>query len=704
MELSTRQNYRLRLAFLGTPQIILDGAPLTEFKSRKGLALLVYLAMTAQPQARAKLAGLLWGELPEVAAANNLRVVLHHLKKHLSDYLIITRTTIAFDQTGDYWLDTEELQSIYDRADEQMSIPRLAETLALYRGEFLEGVFLDDCPEFEQWIMVERERWQQLVLRWLRYLVEAEIERGEYDAAVAHVQRLLAIAPWYEEGHRQSMRLWAMTGQRSAALAQYYQCRRTLYTELGVLPDEQTEILHRRIVQENRETDSPWQVTALLTSFAPETAPSTTGVPLSILQTRMLAQLARAAERAWQEYAHETTLNFLAAALYLVPRDDDERRWELLSTRERVYHFIADRAAQAQDLTELIALAERLADTPKMITTRMRQIQYACRVGEYAQARTWSEQTLEQATKYGDTGMLARIREVVGETYWNLGDYAAARGQLERALKYYLAADDRSGEVRARNGLGNIWRRLGEIDRARREWERALQIYQTQDNDWGMGMVLNNLGALAIDSGDYPAALEYHQQALAIRQELGDRRGEGSSRNNLSMVYYLLGDYETARAHITAAITLAREIGERSWLVSFLETATRVELARRNYAEAQALCQEGLALSVETGDRHNTAFYHHNLGEIALARGETAQAVAAYSHACAIRRELDECGNLSASLAGRAVAYLAQNSRALALADARMARSLLQEVGHAGEYAVDEVRGRIETAPTRGAA
>lgn len=167
------------------------------------------------------------------------------------------------------------------------------------------------------------------------------------------------------------------------------------------------------------------------------------------------------------------------------------------------------------------------------------------------------------------------------------------------------------------------------------------------------------------------------------------------------MVYYLLDDYETAHAHITTAITLAHEMGERSWLVSFLETATRIELARRNYEAASRLCDEGLALSEETGDRHNTAFYHHNAGEIGLAQGDAIKAIAAYDRACLIRRELNERGNLSVSLAGHALARLALNDTATALADAREAVALVQQIGHAGEYAMQEVwwrAYRVETA------
>jgi hypothetical protein len=55
------------------------------------------------------------------------------------------------------------------------------------------------------------------------------------------------LEPWREDAHRQVMRLLAGAGQRSAALAQYRECRRILEAELGVEPEEGTTDLYHRI-------------------------------------------------------------------------------------------------------------------------------------------------------------------------------------------------------------------------------------------------------------------------------------------------------------------------------------------------------------------------------------------------------------------------------------------------------------------------
>ena len=72
-----------------------DGEPITGLASRKAEALLVYLACTAKPQSREKLAELMWEERSQSRSLSSLRVVLSSLRKHLGEFFIITRDTVA---------------------------------------------------------------------------------------------------------------------------------------------------------------------------------------------------------------------------------------------------------------------------------------------------------------------------------------------------------------------------------------------------------------------------------------------------------------------------------------------------------------------------------------------------------------------------------------------------------------------------------
>ncbi|MFQ5857826.1 MAG: BTAD domain-containing putative transcriptional regulator [Anaerolineae bacterium] len=233
--------YYLRL--LGPAQVEREGAPVQGFESRKALALLCYLATHDHPVSRSHLADLFWPGKPEPRARGNLRRVLHNLHTRLPGCLQTDRHTVQFQRRDTTWLDI----AAFDERVAQGDAGSLAAAVELYRGDFLDGLYLDGCPEFEGWLVTEREVWRQRVSGVLQQLSEDHTYRGEYRPAMHFASRLLALDPWREEAHRQMMLLLARSGQRSAALAQYETCRQMLADELGVAPSEETVALYERI-------------------------------------------------------------------------------------------------------------------------------------------------------------------------------------------------------------------------------------------------------------------------------------------------------------------------------------------------------------------------------------------------------------------------------------------------------------------------
>ncbi|MEZ4735670.1 MAG: hypothetical protein R3E79_51930 [Caldilineaceae bacterium] len=88
----------LTFTLFGAPQITLGTQSITDELTPKVSALLIYLAVTGRPHARDVLADLLWSDLPNQQARNNLRYVLPDLRQVVGNYLLITPQTIGFDQ------------------------------------------------------------------------------------------------------------------------------------------------------------------------------------------------------------------------------------------------------------------------------------------------------------------------------------------------------------------------------------------------------------------------------------------------------------------------------------------------------------------------------------------------------------------------------------------------------------------------------
>ncbi|MDX1523288.1 MAG: BTAD domain-containing putative transcriptional regulator [Anaerolineae bacterium] len=246
----------LEISTLGGLTINYDNSPVTGLASRKAEALLIYLACTGRPHAREVLADLLWDDRPLDRALSNLRVLLTSLRRELSAYLSIDRQTVAFNQDSAHRLDVAELESGLTAAHEQRSqssalsaeaVAQLAQTLTLYQGDFLHGFYLRGCQDFEEWLLLERERLRLRVIEAQSELVAAYLALGEYRAGIEQAKRSLKLDPLREKAHRQLMQVLTLNGQRSAALTQYETCREVLAGELGVEPSAETTALYERI-------------------------------------------------------------------------------------------------------------------------------------------------------------------------------------------------------------------------------------------------------------------------------------------------------------------------------------------------------------------------------------------------------------------------------------------------------------------------
>jgi serine/threonine protein kinase/predicted ATPase len=246
---------RLSITTLGTFQATLDDMPLREFESDKARALLVYLVIEAsRPHRREALAGLLWPDVSETAARANLRRVLSNVRQVIGDrnsdapFLLVTRQSIQFDVERDFWLDVAEFQqAVTGEHGRSPAIHQLEQAVALYNGPFLAGFSLPDSAPFEEWLRLTGQALEQQVGATLRRLAHYYESQADYAAGIPYARRWLELDPYAEVAHRQMMRLLALSGQRSDALAQYDTCCQRLADELGIEPAAETQALADRI-------------------------------------------------------------------------------------------------------------------------------------------------------------------------------------------------------------------------------------------------------------------------------------------------------------------------------------------------------------------------------------------------------------------------------------------------------------------------
>lgn len=216
---------------------------------RKGEALLAYLgANLGKSSSRERLAALLWGESDQQRARQSLRQALFALTREFAQYdvavLRMESQMVTLDPAA-IWVDVQEFERLIGEGTRESLIA----ATALYAGEFLSGLAVG-AADFEDWLTENRARYRELAMKASEDLLAHHRADGDIVAAIETVSQALRVDPFREDLHRELMELYLARGMRSSALTQYRSCRTFLQRELDVPPDEETEALYRRILEQ----------------------------------------------------------------------------------------------------------------------------------------------------------------------------------------------------------------------------------------------------------------------------------------------------------------------------------------------------------------------------------------------------------------------------------------------------------------------
>lgn len=140
---------------------------------------------------------------------------------------------------------------------------RAEDAIRMYRGDFLQGVFLDE-PAFDLWADGERDRRRAQFRGLLEQAISACQAAGQWTEAIAHSRRLLDVAPLDENAARVAAGTLISAGRRTEARDVLTQFAARLQAELGVSAPAEIQSLLARL---DRIGD------AAATPAAPSTAP-----------------------------------------------------------------------------------------------------------------------------------------------------------------------------------------------------------------------------------------------------------------------------------------------------------------------------------------------------------------------------------------------------------------------------------------------
>jgi DNA-binding SARP family transcriptional activator/Tfp pilus assembly protein PilF len=509
----------LQLKVLGALTVASDGRPVELPASRTVRALLAYLALSARATSRQQLCELLWDTTADPRA---------ELRWHLSKLrTIVGAERIRQDEDcvrldlADSHIDAREVQRTVQSGIAALPPQRVRELQGFFRGEFLEGLELDHCPQFMAWLLAQRRRFRDWRLALLEQLVHSVAD----DEALGHIENWLEIAPFDIRAHEHLFE----------ALA-----RRARFRD----GDEHLAVSAKLFGAEGLDCAGlkmAWRASTACRAKLPANRPDRSGEQAYDCYLLGRQHLARMMHRGLEEGRH-----MFNRAIALEPGYGPA--WAGLATVQAcIYEWFdsgkANLAQAEQASRRALEAAPQLAEA------------HAARGLVRAQSKHHDEAVNEFEAAI-------RLNPYLFDGYYFFARTAFARGDMARAAEMFgLAAQARPEDFQSAILQSSPLSALGRDDAARdalRDGIRRAELVLALNPCDGRALSLGS-GAL-LDDGQEERALEWSRKSLDLYPD------DSSALVNAGCLHAKAG--ETGQALDLLERVFARGAGKRDWVVN----------------------------------------------------------------------------------------------------------------------------------------
>ena len=220
---------RFRLRTFGTLRLVgsADDTVLGEHgHQRRRLALLAVLAASGERgRSRDQLLGLFWPDVPQSRARHSLEQLLYAIRTSLDESVFTGLNPVCLNPAV-IGSDIGDFADALSRGEREAAVE-------LYRGPFLDGFYLTDAPEFEQWMEGERGRIERSYTDALERLAKSAEDANDSAAAARWLLKLIDTDPVSSKHAIGLIRALMNAGDHAAALRYAERYEAIVGQELG---------------------------------------------------------------------------------------------------------------------------------------------------------------------------------------------------------------------------------------------------------------------------------------------------------------------------------------------------------------------------------------------------------------------------------------------------------------------------------------
>jgi len=246
----------LTINMLGKVDINYEGTSIADKTSSKLVALICLLVLNkSRDMSKEKIIAYLWPDSNEEAAKSNLRFNLWTIKKIIprdakgEEFINVGKDYCRINQKYKFYCDKIELDKYKAYGEED--IEKLVKLKSFFKGDFLEGLYLRNCNEFNELILFERVACQNRQVEILKKLVTLYEGQEKYEEGLQILNEIDVIEPYNENFAFQTITMYGKLGNRAGAINYYKKFENSLRRNLNISPDKELKILYSNMLEDS---------------------------------------------------------------------------------------------------------------------------------------------------------------------------------------------------------------------------------------------------------------------------------------------------------------------------------------------------------------------------------------------------------------------------------------------------------------------
>ena len=248
----------LKISFLGKLRFEGQRGDITDKIGTKAAALIALLILREnKSMSREKAISYLWPDSNEDAEKYNLRYTFWTLKKLFGEddqnqhFFHIDKEYCGINLGYNFQCDILELLRF--NIKKEHDIQRLLEMKSLFRGDFFEGHYFNNCDEFNELILFERNNFENKKIKIFEKLAQAYEDQKKYEECMNILNEIFKLDPYSEKTALKALNIYFLKNDRSGGVKFYKNFSNRLIKDLGIRPSSELVSRYNDIKMENKD-------------------------------------------------------------------------------------------------------------------------------------------------------------------------------------------------------------------------------------------------------------------------------------------------------------------------------------------------------------------------------------------------------------------------------------------------------------------